>query len=435
MQRTHRRKQDSRELTEDLRQSLLRGRLQRARLILKGAPDLVGNSAWMSALCGEPSPLASLLGGDTGLAERVDPLYGSSPLFANALSRVHRMNPERADHQLECALLLLSAGANPNAWRTDAGHGNEQRQTVLTAAVEGAQFPALVELLLDHGASAEDPEAIRAAARLENTRCLEILLDRGARPDRALALHAAVEYENPEMLRRLVERGADPHQVDDRLRTPLHAAVRAERSREVVEILVDAGCDLDALEDRGLSAFRIASRHGSVEATDLLLERGANPQLDQVDTFYGLCSRGLSDMALTILSTQPELFDRVCDPEETMLVDAVEKDKREAVRAMLEVGFSVESSPEGEQPLHVAARFGRSELLHPLLDAQAPLRARNADGRTPLALAVRSSDDPPHGVGDLPETVRILLDCGARPEAWMLNCGSQDVVELLRGRL
>ena len=168
-----------------------------------------------------------------------------------------------------------------------------------------------------------------------------------------------------------------------------------------------------------------------MRTADLLLAAGANPDLDPVDTFFSLCSRGMSDMALALLSTQPELFDRASDPEEHLLIDAIAKNKAEAVSAMLEVGFSVEAQPDGDQPLHIAAKYGREKFLYMLLDAQAPLRAHNFDDRTPLALAVCFSESPPTGGGDYLETVRCLLEAGARPEAWMLNIASPEIAELL----
>ena len=116
---------------------------------------------------------------------------------------------------------------------------------------------------------------------------------------------------------------------------------------------------------------------------------------------------------------------------DSMLVDAIAKDKRPAVQAMIEVGFSVESAPVGDQPLHVAARHGRWELLYQLLDAGAPLRARNLDDRTPLDLAVRGAESPLFGSGNYVETVRILVEAGARPEAWMLKAAPEAVSEVL----
>lgn len=428
---TDRRKTDTGDLTLALVRSLTRGDLHTARLILKGSPRIAGLSAWTASIAADPDGLAARLAEDAGVADRADPEGGSTPLQGLASSRAHRLNPDRADAQLQCALLLLAAGADPNAILSSSGAPDAKRMSVLELAITNAQFPALVELLLDHGASIADAGALRAAARQSSPRCLEILLERGADAGCAGALQAAVCGENPGVVETLLNHGATPREVDEHLRSPLHWACSEELSPELVTSLIDAGADLDAQDHQGLSAHRIAARQGCTELTDLLIANGATADLDHVDTFYGLCSRGLSDMALTVLSTHPELFDRVSDREEAHLVDAIAKNKKSAVRAMVEVGFSVESSPYGDQPLHVAARYGRHELLYMLLDSQAPLRARNDEERTPLELAVAGAEDPLPGSGDYVAAVQILLEAGARPEPWMRKCASAEIRDLL----
>lgn len=431
MTRTDRRKRDTEELAKTLTRALVRGEIHVARLILKGSPQITAGNAWLAALCGDPESLAAELAANPRNAENPGQLDGSSPLVACANSRVNQINPLRADAQLQCAVLLLAAGADANVWSSTPLNAVAGQRSVLQSAIEGARFPSLVELLLDHGASVNDPGALEAAAGLADHRCLQMLLERGARPDSTPVLQAAIRGARPENITLLLAHGASARMVDSRLRSALHWACDKERSPAVITKLIDAGADLDAVDSQGLSPLRLATRLGCVEICDLLLSRGATAERDHVDTFYGLCSRGMSDMALTVLSTHPELFDRVSDSEESLLVDAIEKDKREAVRAMIEVGFSVESAPEGDQPLHMAARFGRSELIQPLLDAGAPLRARNHDDHTPLDLAVRGSEAQLANPGDYEASVRILVEAGSRPEAWMLKQAPQAIRDLL----
>jgi hypothetical protein len=79
----------------------------------------------------------------------------------------------------------------------------------------------------------------------------------------------------------------------------------------------------------------------------------------------------------------------------------------------------------------VAARYGRERLVRPLIDAEAPLRARDLRDRTPLAVAVRACGEPPSGAGDCIATVRALLEAGAWPEAWMLRTADEELAEVL----
>jgi len=104
------------------------------------------------------------------------------------------------------------------------------------------------------------------------------------------------------------------------------------------------------------------------------------------------------------------------------------------VRLLLESRANTEITNNLNQtPLHVAAEWGRSDVLPFLLDAHADIDARNHVGKTPLCLAA--------GAGHL-ECVRLLLERHANVEHSDndLHCtplflasqqGHTDIVELL----
>lgn len=425
------RKQDQPALIARLIRALLRGRVREAHLILRGSPQIPMLSPGLAALCGSVEGLGQWRSSDPPSLFAVDPLLELTPLFAAALSRAHLLSRNHAERQLACLDLLLDAGAAAQSNRYVNQDVLGRHESLLAASISGAGYLPLTRRLLERGANCQEPDALVAAVRHGSAEPFDLLLEKGARAVGSQALCAALEREEPTRIQRLLKAGADPSCADGQGQLPLLVALAEERSAAVLELLLSAGADPNVRNDDGLSAFRLAHRQGLIAQADLLLARGAGTQLERVDSLFGYCSRGMTDMALEVLSSAPELFDRACDPSERLLVDAVRLGKQRAVATMLEVGFSVLAAPAGEQPLHVAARYGRERLVRPLIDAEAPLRARDLYDRTPLAVAVRACGDPPIGAGDCIATVRALLEAGAWPEAWMLRTADEELAEVL----
>ncbi|XP_067172959.1 LOW QUALITY PROTEIN: B-cell lymphoma 3 protein, partial [Apteryx mantelli] len=138
--------------------------------------------------------------------------------------------------------------------RRDLDVYNRLRQTPLHLAVITAQ-PALVRLLVAHGASPAAPDrhgrtAAHLACEQRSARCLrELLAAPGAPPD--------LEARNYDGL------------------TPLHVAVGAG-AREPAQLLLEAGADVDAADIKsGRSPLLHAVERGSLDMAQLLIQRGA----------------------------------------------------------------------------------------------------------------------------------------------------------------
>jgi uncharacterized protein len=92
--------------------------------------------------------------------------------------------------------------------------------------------------------------------------------------DTAAILQAVKDGDMP-----LVERllTADPRLVrarDEYLKTPLHLAAEHNR-RDVAQVLLDSGADLEATTSWGATALDWAATMGSTKVAELLLARGA----------------------------------------------------------------------------------------------------------------------------------------------------------------
>jgi len=222
--------------------------------------------------------------------------------------------------------LLLEAGADVN--RT-SGWG---WTPLIRATLEGKR--SNVRLLLEAGADIEATSdgqtALMHAAggrRPEHVDIFHDLMDAGAdvtftTESGWTVLHDAALGRLPlEVLEELVARGVDAAAVDDSGITPLHCALQggraelepivafliargtpvnqakthgmtalhqaAERSAEVVRMLLEAGADPHAADTDGWSALHHAARYGSAESVRLLLEAGVDPTATVTDPNVG----------------------------------------------------------------------------------------------------------------------------------------------------
>ncbi len=158
---------------------------------------------------------------------------------------------------LDAARLLIAAGADVNAGTNPP---------ICEAAGRGGSLE-LVQLLLGHGA--EMPKSSPS------------LLHYAARGDRRVS--AESQAERRAIVKLCLENGMD---VNDRFEAaggvaPLHLASQ-KGSRELVEQLIAAGAEIDALDKGGRSPLGHAAVCANLEAAEALLEHGASINPDGV---------------------------------------------------------------------------------------------------------------------------------------------------------
>jgi ankyrin repeat protein len=190
---------------------------------------------------------------------------------------------------LEFVRALLEAGADPN--RSD-GDGFPPLIAALTCRVPapGAanrnDVPAVVELLLEHGADIgqrgfNDYAPLHVAAGHGDLPMVELLLRRGADPNQITGID---DMETPlEVAERAGERGCA-----EALR-PLTTRLDWERAAargdvRVLSRMLRIGHDIDANDGYGQTALMLASHSGHTEAVEWLVAHGAN--LDHTSKFH-----------------------------------------------------------------------------------------------------------------------------------------------------
>jgi len=121
--------------------------------------------------------------------------------------------------------------------------------------------------------------------------------------------------------------------------------------------LLARGLPANIRNSNGDSLLMLASYHGHLDATRVLLEHGGDPQLRN-------------------------------DKGHTPLAGAAFKGNLAMVRLLLEHGADVEgASPDGKTALMMAAMFNRTEIVEYLIGQGADPHARAGNGATPLEAA------------------------------------------------
>ena len=204
--------------------------------------------------------------------------------------------------------------------------------------------------LLDAIAVGDDDEAVRLARESP-----ELL----TQPDEDGLLPAvrALYVRGPELAAALTP-------SDEELDTTAAAALG--RTARLAALLDDDASRAGATSPDGFTALHLACFAGGVEATRLLVERGA--PLEAVSANDQVQVRPLGTAAFS--------------------------GDRESARALLDAGADANGAGSGGfVPLHTAAQNGDEELVRLLLDRGARPDAATADGRTPERLAQDAGHD------------------------------------------
>jgi len=430
------------------------GDMRKASMLVDAEPALADLDVYTAAVCGAAERMRDLLAREPWLATRVGGPLQRAPILYACFSRFLRSDRRRADGIVQVVQLLLDHGADPNAHYTE-GDGADHIQTCLYGAAGIANNAELTRMLLDAGADpnelAPDPEdctdpgplgteALYHASEWSDVACLRLLLEAAPPLHRArvsYCLARMLDFENPAGVELYLANGADP---DFRVpwmhrRTHLHRAIAYDRSLTIVRLLVEAGADVNARDDLGMTPLRYAVRHGRDDVIAMLQSSGADDAaVTDDDRSIGAAVRGDATVS-SPLSADPDL-----------LCNAACRDDVVLIRRLLEAGADP-NAPVGRvdamPPLHWACWYGRRAAAQALIEAGADIHAVNQYGGDALGSTLHGSvncGDPVGGLatrlpeeiihGDYPGLAELLITAGARvPER---TGGSEAVQEVLR---
>jgi ankyrin repeat protein len=229
------------------------------------------------------------------------------------------------------------------------------------------------------------------AAAFGSTESVKLLLEAGADVNVRNAAEATpllLAAPAPAKTAALLAKGADPKLAAKAGRTPLIVAASSPTAAESVRLLLEAGSDVNAADQRGSTPLMAATAAGRADIARMLMERGA--KVDVVDMGGG-----------------------------TPLMEAIAANDISLVKLYLSKGADVNAAntfagkvKHGDialkklTPLLLAAPFGSVEMVKTLIAAGAKVNAQDERGITPLTAAI-ASENQEEGVID------ALLAAGA----------------------
>eukprot|EP00035_Acanthoeca_spectabilis_P006829 m.129709 g.129709 ORF g.129709 m.129709 type:complete len:1205 (-) comp13684_c0_seq1:150-3764(-) len=229
------------------------------------------------------------------------------------------------------------------------------------------------------------------------------------------ALNDAIRNDKSgELVQVLIEAGADvnPSYARERFHGahPLDIAVSSS-SMNVVKILVDAGanvnpkCDSTSMYDHVDSPLFCAVQKGQADMVALLLEAGADANVrgsrrDAKTALSEAVSHGFVEIVQALVAHGADVAS-----DEKAVITAASKGHIDIVELLVASGAPLDrQDSSGMTPLSFAAQRGHVDVINFLLDGGANINIVNTDGKTPLHLAAQYN----HA-----EIVRLLIERNA----------------------
>jgi ankyrin repeat protein len=291
------------------------------------------------------------------------------------------LNTSIRDSRFDITGLLLSRGADPNA---KAGEG---------FPIEvAANKPEAIKLLLSAGVDVMKPGILEKAVYRNSIASIPILLDAGypitgLEDDYYRPLNTAVRDNKPEYLKLLLARGADPNfsggegfpieiaaALPEMLEILMAAGVDVKKpgvlekavyrkSIASIPILLDAGYPVNGLPDEYYRPLHTAVREELAEILQLLLSRGADPNLEGGEGLPLMIGVNRPDMLKILLKGGADVMKAVGALEKASFRGSIE-----SISILLDAGAPINGHPDDYyRPLHTAIRENKAAVVSLLL--------------------------------------------------------------------
>jgi ankyrin repeat protein len=285
-----------------------------------------------------------------------------------------------------------------------------------------------MKLLLAHGGNANAREAVRGqtalmwAASERHADVVRLLIEKGASVHaRTVPLKPSESAEAPRSAAAAPSNGANEF-------TPLLFAARVGDLASV-QLLLDAGANVNDTAADGVSALVLATLRGHVDVATLLLENGADPNAAGAGYTALHWASGSWETELTVTSITPDR-----EGEEWVTVAGLRGGRLDLIKALLKHGADpnarIRKTParvgssknpglpelEGATPFVLAAMSGSAEVMRVLAAQGADVRLTTNRNGTPLMAAAglgRVLGEVLVPESDTLAAARLLLDIGA----------------------
>jgi ankyrin repeat protein len=435
----------------ELVKAAVTGDMRKVSTLLDAEPALAGHDLYTACVTGAVDAVARALALDPAAARRRGGPLDREPILYACFSRLLRSDAARAAGIVAVVHRLLELGADPNVHFLHEEDGERWVQTPIYGAAGIANNVELTRMLLAAGADVNEgrpepgdaevsmdslgTEALYHATEFADITCLRLLLE--ASPHRrrvSYALARMLDFENAQGVALFLRHGADP---DLRVpwmhhRTHLHRAIVYGRGLPIIRLLVEAGGDVNARDDRGITPLGYAVRHGRDDVAALLRWAGADEALvREEDRAAGAAAQGRGRGGAAI------------DPD--LLCNAARRNDADEIRRLIAAGANpnAKGGLDETAPLDWACWRGQYEAAKALIEAGADIHALNRYDADALDMVTHGSlhcHDRFGGVsmklpeeipdGDYPRLVELLIAAGAKPRTRLY--GSDAVQEVQR---
>jgi len=420
------------------------GTLDRAREILAAHPEVAAANIYAAAVLGDEAAVRRFVERDPSSATTKGGTYGWDALTCLCFSRFLRLDASRSESFVRAARVLLDAGASANTGFFEKDHQPApQFESAIYGAAGVAHHPELTRLLLERGADPNDGETPYHVIETRDNRAMQLLVESGTLTGDSVCtlLLRKHDWHDYDGIKWLLEHGANPNATSGWKRTPFFQAVQRDNAIEILELSLDHGADPTIAAD-GRSAAAVAARRGRGDALDLFARRGIRIDFAGVDRLIAACARNDLEPIRSMAAKEPQLVREVVAQGGPLLAEFAGNGNTNGVRQLLDLGVDVNARhPEGDAyfgvaknstALHSAAWRARHATVRLLIERGAQVDADDANGRTPLMLAVRASVDSYWTEWRKPDSVEALLGAGASVANVPFPSGYAEVDELLR---
>jgi ankyrin repeat protein len=420
------------------------GTLDRAQEILTAHPEVATADVYAAAVLGDEAEIQRCVARDRASATAKGGTNGWDALTYLCFSRFLRLDASRSDAFVRAARVLLDAGAGANTGFFEDNHlPAPEFESAIYGAAGIAHHPELTKLLLDYGADPNDGETPYHVIETRDNRAMKVLVESGKLTADSMTtlLLRKHDWHDYDGIKWLLEHGADENRMSGWKRTPLFQAVQRDNSIEIIELSLDHGGDPTIGSD-GRSAAVMAARRGRKDVLDLFEKRGIRLEFAGVAKLIAACARNDSQAVRSIAEAEPQLVRDLVAEGGQLLAEFAGNGNLNGVRQLLDLGVDVNAThAEGDgyfgvaknsAALHSAAWRGRPATVKLLLERGALVDPRDANGRTPLMLAVQACVNSYWMEWRTPESVEALLRAGASVSGVLFPSGYAEVDELLR---
>lgn len=424
------------------------GTLEHAEMILSRYPQVATSSMYTAAILADESTVRGFLSRDPKSATAKGGPYDWDALTYLCFSRYLRLDKARSDAFVRTAGILLDAGASANTgWFEMIDHPNPRPmwESAIYGAAGIAQHPGLTHLLLERGADPNDEETPYHVPESYDNTVMKIVLESGKLNAVSLSwmLLRKTDTHDEEGLRLVLDHGSDPNAPTKFGDNALHHALRRDNALSSIELLLDRGANpaLQNTRDRR-SATAMAARRGRGDVLAMFEKRGIPLDLHGVDGLIAACAKGDRDAVTLLVASEPHLSQELIAEGGTLLAEFASNGNVEGLRCLLGLGVSATALYAKGDPyfdiaknstaLHVAAWRAWPSAVKELIARGSPVNALDGKGRTPLSLAVKACFDSYWTNRRSPDSVEALLKAGASISGIDIPSGYEEIDKLLR---